>query len=231
MIWDYVWQDSITPSSASLIVAVIALALSLAIVTFSKSWRIARFFVTLIHEWSHAMAAVMVGRRLKSIVLNFDSSGVTGSTGKGKGLGVIIKTMAGYPGPALMGLLIAYLISIDKVNLALLVLASTSLLLLFVRNLFGIVSIVTWNTLVIGTLWLDNSTLSLVVASGCSAILMIGSVKATLELRARGDKNDGTVSDSDALGQATFISSSVWTMFFIAVCMTSTVAGSALLLL
>lgn len=179
----------------------------------------------------HAMAAVMVGRRLKSIVLNFDSSGVTGSTGKGKGLGVIIKTMAGYPGPALMGLLIAYLISIDKVNLALLVLASTSLLLLFVRNLFGIVSIVTWNALVIGTLWLDNSTLSLVVASVCSAILMIGSVKATLELRARGDKNDGTVSDSDALGQATFISSSVWTVFFIAVCMTSTVAGSALLIL
>jgi len=60
--------------------------------------------VTLVHEAGHAVVAVLTGRRLNGIRLHSDTSGLTVSSGKPRGAGMIATAAAGYLAPAALGL-------------------------------------------------------------------------------------------------------------------------------
>lgn len=61
-----------------------------------------RLFVTFIHEGSHALAAVLTGGNVHSLVIRPDGSGVTWSAG---GFGIVVSS-AGYLGATLFGALL-----------------------------------------------------------------------------------------------------------------------------
>src|SRR5690348_7286751 len=79
-------------------------AAALLIVMFRYVWHIARNAVTIAHEGGHALVALLCGRRLAGVRLHSDTSGVTVSYGKPRGLGMILTVAAGYVTPSLLGL-------------------------------------------------------------------------------------------------------------------------------
>jgi hypothetical protein len=74
-------------------------------------WRAGRNFGVLIHELGHAVVGLLVGRRLMSVRVNNDTSGVTVTAGKDHGIGRVLTVAAGYPAPGVVagGLLFALL--------------------------------------------------------------------------------------------------------------------------
>lgn len=77
--------------------AVAALALSVPRAT----WRWFGLVVTVVHELGHALAGMITGRRVMTIRINADHSGVTHSMGRGAS--AMWSTFWGYPFPALVG--------------------------------------------------------------------------------------------------------------------------------
>lgn len=71
--------------------------------TIPVTWRFFALFVTLVHEFGHAVAGIMTGRIVTSIKLRFDHSGVTSSYGNLGGPGEVWCTFWGYPVPAVVG--------------------------------------------------------------------------------------------------------------------------------
>ncbi|MDX6371297.1 MAG: hypothetical protein QOD98_285, partial [Nocardioidaceae bacterium] len=84
---------------------------ALALVLVPASWPRVRLGVTVVHEAGHALVAVLVGRRLRSIRLHSDTSGLTVSRGKPRGPGMVAMLAAGYLAPAVLGLVAALLLA------------------------------------------------------------------------------------------------------------------------
>ena len=95
-IWDLLLERAAAPVAVS---ALVAAGIALLVVLVTPVWRIARFAVTLAHEGAHALVAVLAGRRLSGIRVHSDTSGLTVSRGRPRGLGVVLTFAAGYPGP------------------------------------------------------------------------------------------------------------------------------------
>lgn len=98
-----------------------------------------RLLVTLIHEGGHALATLLTGGAVRRIELYANGSGVTFSAGGW--LPLIIP--AGYLGAALLGALMLYLLkhsAAGRRSLYALGAGVLILTLLFVRNLFGLVT-------------------------------------------------------------------------------------------
>jgi hypothetical protein len=119
---------------------------ALLLIAWRPLWRHTRQVVTIAHEGAHGLIALLVGRKLSGIRLHSDTSGVTVSRGKPTGAGMIAVLLAGYPGPALFGLAAAFVLS-RGYAVALLwgLLLALVILLLQIRNLFGL-----WSVLVFG---------------------------------------------------------------------------------
>ena len=96
------------PPAASVVLATGVVALVLG--RLPGAWRVTRHVVTIAHEGSHGVAALLSGRRLAGIRLHSDTSGLTLSRGRSRGPGMIATALAGYVGPGLLGLGAAYLL-------------------------------------------------------------------------------------------------------------------------
>lgn len=64
---------------------------------------------TIAHEAGHAVVAWLVGRRLSGIALHSDTTGVTVTSGRPRGLGLLLVMLAGYPAPLVLSGLLAWL--------------------------------------------------------------------------------------------------------------------------
>src|SRR4051812_35892033 len=116
-------------------------------VAVPQLWRRSRHLVTIAHEGSHGVAALLSGRRLAGIRLHSDTSGLTLSKGRSTGAGMVLTAAAGYVGPALAGLAGAYLLNRGHaVGVLWGLLVLLALMLLQIRNFFGL-----WSVLVAGT--------------------------------------------------------------------------------
>ena len=93
------------PSSAATLVAV---AVALVAISWGPLWRLARIGVTLAHEVGHAVVGLAVGRRFTGFVVSGDASGHAVTVGPVRGLGRVATTWAGYPAPAVAGLLLMW---------------------------------------------------------------------------------------------------------------------------
>ncbi len=96
-------RDDARPSPAAAVVVAMG-ALALVVVLVTPVWRVARHVVTIAHEASHAIAALLTGRRLAGIRLHSDTSGLTVSSGRPRGFGMVLTAFMGYVGPGLIGL-------------------------------------------------------------------------------------------------------------------------------
>ncbi|MFI5932850.1 M50 family metallopeptidase [Actinoplanes sp. NPDC051494] len=214
------------PGLLVLITAVIALV----VVVFRPLWRIARNAVTIAHEGGHALVALLTGRKLRGIRLEFDTSGLTLSAGRPTGPGMIFTLLGGYIAPSLVGLGGAWLLGGNRITLLLwLAVVLLLLMLINIRNAFGVVSLVVTGAIVLAVSWYAEPQVQAAFAYVGVWFLLIGGVRPVFELqklRGRGRMPD---SDADQLARLTHIPAIFWVGVFLAVDLVALVVGAFLL--
>ncbi|MFD7844403.1 M50 family metallopeptidase [Nocardia sp. NPDC059764] len=216
-----------TPPPWQLVVGTGVVALIL--VAFRPTWRILRNAVTIAHEGGHAFTALLTGRRLNGIRLHSDTSGLTVSSGKPYGLGMILTMAAGYPAPALLGLAYAALLGAHRITLMLwLTIALLLVLLLKIRNWYGLLSLLVTGGVVFAASWFGSDTTQAALAYAASWFLLLAAVRPVIELQR--NRAHEPNSDADQLAHLTRIPGLLWVLAFGAIALCSLVLGARLLL-
>lgn len=196
--------------------SLLSAAVALLVVLWTPAWRLTRTAVTIAHEGGHALVAVLVGRGLTGIRLHADTSGVTYSTGAGRGPGVVAMFLAGYLMPPLLGLGGAVLVAADLDQVALwigiVLLVAT---LIQIRNAFGALSVlVSGAVLAVVAVWAEPE-LRVGFAAALCWFLLFGGVRACAELRRGRRRGRLRHSDADRLAELTPLSGAVWAGTFL----------------
>jgi len=180
-------------------------------------WRWSRNLVTIVHEAGHAVTAVLTGRRLTGIRLHSDTSGLTLSTGRPSGPGMVATAAAGYLAPSLAGLIGVVLLAFDQVTVMLW--AATGLLLamlVMVRNAYGALSLVLTGAIVVAVSLLAGADVQAGFAYAVTWFLLLAGVRPVGELwreRRRRRRGQGRT-DADQLARLTRVPGGVWVGFF-----------------
>jgi len=178
-------------------------------------WRWSRNLVTIVHEAGHAVTAVLTGRRLTGIRLHSDTSGLTLSTGRPSGPGMVATAAAGYLAPSLAGLIGVVLLAFDQVTVMLW--AATGMLLamlVMVRNAYGALSLVLTGAIVVAVSLLAGADVQAGFAYAVTWFLLLAAVRPVGELwRERRRRGQGRT-DADQLARLTRVPGGVWVGFF-----------------
>jgi hypothetical protein len=208
----------------------IAGVLALLTVANRVTWPVARHVVTIVHEAGHAVVAVCVGRRLSGIRLNHDTSGVTVSSGKPHGPGVVATVAAGYPAPALLGLAAAGLLCTGRTTLLLELFVVLLIgVLVVTRNAYGLLSVVVSMAIVLTVSVLAPAQLRAGFAAYATWFLLIGGVRPVYEVSRTRRRRGGGGSDPDQLSRLTGAPASFWVGSFALVTLACLAGGTALL--
>ena len=226
-IWDKLFGAQ--PDPPALLVLVTAL-LALAVVAFRPLWRIARNAITIAHEGGHALVALLTGRKLRGIRLEFDTSGLTLSSGRPTGPGMILTLMAGYLAPSLVGLAGAWILGGNRITLLLWVAVVLLLLMLInIRNLFGAISVVVTGVLVFIVSWSASPQVQAAFAYAGVWFLLIGGVRPVGELQRLRGRGRMPASDADQLAHLTRVPALFWVGLFGAVNVAVLAIGAVML--
>jgi hypothetical protein len=210
--WDNITSVQPEPSLRLVIgTGVVALLL----IAWRPIWKYTRQVVTIAHEGAHGLIAALVGRKLSGIRLHSDTSGVTVSRGKPTGGGMIAVLLAGYPGPALFGLAAAFVLS-RGYAVALLwgLLAALVILLLQIRNLFGLWSVLVFGAVVFSVTWWGSPSAQSAFAHLLTWFLLLAAPRAVLELQHSRRRGQGRSSDADQLRRLTGVPALMWVGVF-----------------
>ncbi|MFE7797474.1 M50 family metallopeptidase [Nocardia sp. NPDC057440] len=208
---------------------------ALFLVGYGPIWRLTRNVVTIAHEGGHALFALLTGRRLNSITLHSDTSGLTVSSGKPYGLGMILTAMAGYPAPPLLGLGFAALLGAERITLMLwTAIALLAAVLIKVRNIYGLLTVFGLGAIVFAVSWFGTDTLQAGFAYLGAWFLLLAGTRPVIELqrgRRRRWNNPGSAdSDADQLARLTHLPGLLWVLVFGAIAVAALVVGGGLLL-
>lgn len=194
-------------------------------------WLVSRNAITIAHEGGHGLLARLTGRELDGIRLHSDTSGVTLTRGKPRGLGMVLTAAAGYTAPSLLGLGGAALLSAHRITL--LLWAATALLavmLVKIRNLYGVLTVVLSGAAFVLVSWLAPTAVQALFAYAVVWFLLLGGVRPVFELQAKRRHGGAPDSDADQLGRLTHVHPVVWLLFFHAVALCSLIGGGRWLL-
>ncbi|MFF5974313.1 M50 family metallopeptidase [Streptomyces sp. NPDC012769] len=189
-------------------------------------WRLSRNAITIAHEGGHGLVALVTGRRLQSIRLHSDTSGLTVSRGRPTGPGMILTAAAGYTAAPLLGLGGAALLGSHHVTL-LLWLATALLLamLVMVRNAYGIFTVLLTGALFLLVSWLTDPDVQSVFAYAVVWFLLLGGVRPAFELQAKRRHGGAGDSDADQLSRLTHVPAALWLFFFHTVSLSALIGG------
>ena len=195
-----------------------AAAVAAVLVIAPVLWRTTRHAVTIAHEGAHGVTALVTGRRLAGIRLHSDTSGLTVSAGRPSGLGMVLTCAAGYTGPGLFGLgAAALLASGHAVGLLWALLLLLALLLVQIRNWYGLWSVlVTGSVVAAATVWLPPHGQVAFAAVG-TWFLLLAAPKAVLELQRSRRRRAAPDSDADQLARLTRVPAILWVGLFLLV--------------
>ena len=217
------------PDPPGVLVLLTALAGLLA-VAIRPVWRVARNAVTIAHEGGHALMALLTGRRLRGIRLEFDTSGLTLSSGRPTGLGMMLTLLGGYVAPSLVGVLGAWLLGGNRITLLLwLAVVLLLLMLINVRNLFGVISLVVTGAIVFVVSWFASPQIQAIFAYAGVWFLLFGGVRPIFELQSLRRRGRMPQSDADQLAHITHVPALFWVGVFLAVDLAALVVGAFLL--
>ena len=212
-LWDRTWGTQPPPEPR---VVASTFVLALVLVAVPSLWRVSRHVVTIAHEGAHGVAAVLSGRRLAGIRLHSDTSGLTLSRGRTRGPGMIVTAAAGYLGPALLGLGAAYLVhrghAVGALWLALVLLA---LLLVQIRNVYGLFSVLAAAAVVFAVSWWGSPDLQTGFAYVGTWLLLLAAPRPVLELQQERRRHRARDSDADILARLTHLPGLVWVAVFL----------------
>lgn len=189
--------------------------MALLAVVIRDIWIVTRNVVTIAHEGGHALIAVLVGRRLRGIMLHADTSGVTLSRGKPTGPGMIATTMAGYITPPLVGLGCAGLLAAGHITALLwLTVGVLVAMLVVVRNGYGIVAILVTAAAVFLISWYTSAQVQAAFAYAFTWFLLLAGIRPVFELQRSRRRGHAPRSDADQLAGLTRVPGFAWVCFF-----------------
>ena len=227
-LWDRV--SAVAPAPA-LGLVVGAAALALALTSVPSLWHRTRHLATIAHEGAHGVAALLSGRRLAGIRLHSDTSGLTISKGRASGIGMVATAAAGYPGPALLGLGAALMLARGlAVGVLWALLVLLALLLLQIRNFFGLWSVLVAGAGLFAVTWWAPAEVQLVVAYVVTWFLLLAAPRPVLELQGLRRRGHARSSDADVLARLTRVPGLVWVGLFLVLTVGCLVLGGSLLL-
>jgi hypothetical protein len=204
-------------------------AVALVIVGHHRTWPWIRLAVTVVHEAGHAVVAVLVGRRLAGIKVHSDTSGVTVSSGRPTGPGMVAMLMAGYLAPAALGVVAALLLTHGHaLALLWLLIALLAGVLVWVRNGYGLLTVLVLGAgLAAATRYASDQTQA-VLATLVAWILLLAAPRPLVDLlrRPRGARRG---SDPDQLARLTHLPTSLWILLLLAANLAGLIVGGATL--
>src|SRR6188472_171065 len=227
-----VWRRAIAvqPPPAPVVIA-FAAAISAALVLSRAVWPYTRMLVTITHEGAHGVAAFLSGRRLQGIRLHSDTSGLTVSSGRPTGPGMVIMLLAGYLGPAVVGLAaVALLIAGHSLGLIWLFVILLALLLLQIRNFYGFLVVVGFAVMLILVSWYLPAPMQSGLAYVLTWTLLLAAPKPVMELIRQRRQQRAPQSDADQLARLTRVPDSLWAAGFLMVNCAGLILGAVLLL-
>jgi hypothetical protein len=183
--------DRVTAPVPDLSTAVLlgALAAAALVVLSPALWRPARTVVTIAHEGAHGLVALAAGRRLSGIRLHSDTSGLT----------------------------VALLAAGHAVGLLWALLALLALLLVQIRNWYGLWAVLATAAVVFAvTEWLPPAGQAAFAAGG-TWFLLLAAPKTVLELQRSRSRRSAPDSDADQLARLTHLPALLWVGVFLLV--------------
>ena len=197
-----------SPALAQVVVALVAGVLAAAW-PGRWVWPRLRMLVTIVHEGGHALVGVLFGRRLTAIRLNHDSSGVTETWGRARGLGVVATTFAGYPFPAFVAaVLLRAAVSGWSRTAAAAIALVLLVMLAFARNVRGVlVLLLAVAAAAAAARWLASAPLTIILCL-LSGVWLAGAGRTLLEERHA--RRRGAPTDLTALARHAVVPAPVW---------------------
>lgn len=195
------------PLLRSLLPAVVALAA----VWWPTAWSVTRHVVTVVHEGAHGVVGRVCGRSIRGIRLHSDSSGLTVSRGRPRGPGMVATLFAGYVGPGLLGLAIAGVLETDRYGAVLWgLLVLLALLLLQIRNLYGLWVVVVCGAVLVGlTGWADAGW-QRAAAEALAWFFLLAAPRGVVAVVRERRAGRGRTSDPDQLAAITALPAGLW---------------------
>jgi Peptidase M50B-like len=213
-----------------LLLVLITAALATAVVVMRPAWRLARNTITIAHEGGHALAAVLTGRRLRGIRLHSDTSGLTLSAGRPSGPGMVFTLLAGYVAPSLLGLAGAWVLGGNRITMLLwAAVALLLLMLVMIRNVFGVISVVVTTAIVLLVSYYASPQVQALFAYLAVWFLLIGGVRPVGELQTLRHRGRLPESDADQLARVTRVPAILWVAVFGLINLAALVIGVFLL--
>ena len=190
-------------------------------------WRYTRHVVTLVHEAGHAIVALATGRRLNAITLHTDTSGLTVSSGRPTGPGMIATAVAGYVAPSALGLTSLALVQADHTLWALWVaMGVLAGMLLFIRNWWGLLVVGLSGAAVVALTYRATDDIQVFAATTVAWLLLAAGPRTTIELWGHRRRVRSRSTDADVLARLTHLPAALWNTFFIGVTVAALVSGA-----
>ena len=182
------WVRFSTPTTvphAAVILAVCAVVT--ATLVWWRPWKYVRHGVTWVHEGGHAVAALLVGGRIRGMRLNHDTSGRTTTAIPVSNFRQAIVSYWGYPAPAAFGTLLALGVWSGYVLASLAFVALLAIVTVFlIRNWWGLLVVATVGILVGLTAWVIPARYAAWPVVGIATFMLWGSLRSMTEtVRAR----------------------------------------------
>ncbi|NNG39806.1 M50 family metallopeptidase [Flexivirga sp. ID2601S] len=227
------WWQRATATNAPLdarVTAALALVAA-ACILWAPAWRASRHVVTVAHEGAHGVVALLAGRSLSGIRLHSDSSGLTVSRGRARGFGMVATLFAGYVGPGVLGLLLASVLHSGHAVAALwLLLGALTLLLLQIRNLYGLWVVLVSGIALFAVTWWLSDDVQVGVAQTITWFLLLACPWSIIDLQRTRRAGRGRGSDPDQLARITPIPAGLWVTLMLLVALACLGLGGWLML-
>ncbi len=180
-------------------------------------WHYTRHAVTLVHELGHAGVAVLTGRRLNGITLHADTSGLTVSSGRPRGPGMVATAAAGYLAPSVVGLALIGAVHAGWVVQALWVaLGLLALTLVFIRNGFGLLVLLLAGAAVAATAFRADEVWQVRFVEAAAWFWLLAAPRTVVELWGHRRRQRTRTTDADVLARLTRVPAPVWNVVLLA---------------
>lgn len=162
------------------------------ILVFSPLWRWVRMFETIIHEFGHAFIGVFLGQKLKGFKIRYDTSGETNTLTYGYGVRGVLTHVAGYPAPIILGAVTIYytlMFNAASVFIYLYMFISV-VMLVFIRNWFGIIPVLIMFTLASLSFIIQSNTYDMFIVLTLGVTLTVGGLRSVAHLWRKPEGSD-----------------------------------------
>lgn len=172
---------------------------------------------TAIHEFGHALMALIMQGKVHKIELMRDTSGTT-VTQCPTLAGNILVSIAGYPFAAFAGWFLCYLndVGYQKGLILGLSILMIVMLIFWIRNWYGLIWIVLFCTLNGWLIYTDNQQYINIAALFYAIVVMIEAISSSFILLFLSIKDSGNAGDATNLAKFTHIPAFIWALLFLA---------------